>query len=75
MAQLLVRNLDDDLVRRLKVRAAQRGRSAEEEHREILKAALSPATAGFKELLLAIPAVGDDADFERPSDRGRKVTL
>ncbi len=75
MAQLLVRNLDDDLVRRLKVRAARHGHSAEEEHREILRAVLSPGPSGFKELLLAIPDVGDDADFARPVDRGRKVSL
>lgn len=40
MAQLIVRNLDEQLVRRLKVRAAQHGVSAEEEHRRILAAAL-----------------------------------
>lgn len=38
---LHVRNLDDDLIRRLKERAARHGRSAEAEHREILKAALN----------------------------------
>ena len=38
---LHVRNLDDELVRRLKMRAAQHGRSAEAEHREILRQALS----------------------------------
>jgi len=45
MATLTVRNLDDDLVKRLRVRAAQHGRSAEAEHREILKATLSGAAA------------------------------
>jgi plasmid stability protein len=44
MASLHVRNLDDDLVRKLKIRAAQNGRSAEAEHREILKRALSEGT-------------------------------
>ena len=44
MASLHVRNLDDDLVRKLKIRAAQNGRSAEAEHREILKQALSEGT-------------------------------
>jgi hypothetical protein len=29
----------------------------------------------LKELLLAIPAAGRDADFERLSDRGRDVEL
>jgi plasmid stability protein len=41
MAQLIVRNLDDELVARLKLRAAKHGRSAEAEHREILRNALS----------------------------------
>lgn len=40
MATLTVRNLDEDLVRRLRVRAAEHGRSAEAEHREILRTAL-----------------------------------
>lgn len=38
---LHVRNLDDDLIIRLKRRAARHGRSAEAEHREILRQALS----------------------------------
>jgi antitoxin FitA len=40
MATLTVRNLDDDVVRRLRIRAAERGRSAEAEHREILRTVL-----------------------------------
>lgn len=43
MANLHVRNLDDDLVDKLKVRAAENGRSVEAEHREILKRALDDA--------------------------------
>lgn len=38
---LIVRNLPDELVRRLKLRAARNDRSAEAEHREILRRALS----------------------------------
>lgn len=38
---LHVRNLDDDLIARLKRRAARHGRSAEAEHREILRQALA----------------------------------
>lgn len=37
---LHVRNLDDELIARLKRRAARHGRSAEAEHREILRQAL-----------------------------------
>lgn len=38
---LHVRNLDDELIARLKQRAARHGRSAEAEHREILRQALA----------------------------------
>jgi len=38
---LHVRNLDDDLIARLKKRAARHGRSTEAEHREILRQALA----------------------------------
>ncbi|HEV2366231.1 MAG TPA: hypothetical protein VGS12_18785 [Caulobacteraceae bacterium] len=38
---LHVRNLDPELVAKLKRRAARHGRSAEAEHREILRQALS----------------------------------
>ena len=77
MAQLLVRNLEGDVVRELKLRAARHGRSAEEEHRQILRDALGRGSApvSLKELLLEIPGVGEDRDFERPRDRGRSVEL
>jgi plasmid stability protein len=77
MGQLIVRNVDDEVIRRLKTRAAGRGRSAEAEHRDILREALLPrrATGTLKDALLRMPAGGDDADFERPRDRGRKVVL
>jgi plasmid stability protein len=37
MASITIRNLEDDLKRRLRVRAAEHGRSMEEEVREILR--------------------------------------
>ncbi len=40
MASLTVRNLEEKIKRRLKVRAAQNGRSMEQEVREILRSAL-----------------------------------
>jgi antitoxin FitA len=75
--QLIVRNLDEEVVRELKLRAARHGRSAEAEHREILREALLPAAArkDFKEFLLSMPDVGEDSDFERPEDFGRDVEL
>jgi plasmid stability protein len=71
MADLLVRGIDDALVRALKERAGAHGRSAEAEHREILAAALSrPRRRSFAEILASIPDVGDDADFERVEEKG-----
>ena len=43
MAQLIVRNLDDDVKKRLQQRARRHGRSAEAEVREILRNAVRPA--------------------------------
>lgn len=40
MASITIRNLNDDLKRRLRVRAAQHGRSMEEEARDILRLAV-----------------------------------
>jgi antitoxin FitA len=76
MAQLLVRDIEGDVVRELKIRAARHGHSAEEEHRQILREALRPGPAkSLKELLLEMPDVGEDRDFECPEDRGRPVEL
>jgi plasmid stability protein len=47
MAQLTVRNLPSEVVRALKIRAAQHARSAEAEHRLILVRALRTAGADF----------------------------
>jgi plasmid stability protein len=77
MGQLIVRNVDDEVIRALKVRAAQKRRSAEAEHREILREALASRRKGktLKDLLLEIPGGGEDADFERPRDLGRRTRL
>ena len=77
MAQLIVRNLDDEVVEALKARAAAHGRSAEAEHRAILYAALHGPAAGRSlwEWLAAMPDVGEDADFARARDLPRDVGL
>ena len=63
---LVVRNVDEDITLALKQRAAAHGRSAEAEHREILKAALQkPARRSFAAVLASMPKVGEDADFAR----------
>lgn len=77
MGQLIVRNIEDEVIRELKRRAAQNGRSAEAEHREILRESLKskPRKPTFKELLASIPPVGEDADFARRRDLPRPVDL
>lgn len=74
---LIVRNLEEEVIRELRIRAARHGRSTEAEHRAILREALLPETKkpSLKELLLAMPDVGEDADFERAPDYGREVDL
>jgi plasmid stability protein len=47
MAQLTVRKVDPEIVRRLKLRAAQHGRSAEAEHRAILERLLGTGADDF----------------------------
>ena len=47
MRQLTVRNVPDAIVRALRIRAAQPGRSVESEHRLILAEALGGDAGGF----------------------------
>ena len=70
MAQLIIRQLEPEVVARLEERAGRKGRSAEEEHRAILREALLGAGAevsemSFEQYLGAMPDVGDDEDFAR----------
>ena len=78
MAQLLVRNIPDALVRALKLRAAAHGVSAEEEHRRILAGAITEADRQANESvtgsllgMIEVPEA-DDADdwmFDRNDPR------
>ena len=54
MATMTIRNIDDALKSRLRVRAATHGKSMEEEAREILRAALSIELASTGNLGQAI---------------------
>lgn len=71
---LIVRNVDEDIALALKQLAASHGRSAEAEHREILKAALKrPKRRSFAEVLASMPNVGEDADFDCRNGQARRV--
>ena len=62
---LVVRNVEEDVALALKQRAAAHGRSAEAEHREILKSALKrPRRRSVADVLANMPNVGEDADFD-----------
>ena len=66
MASITIRNLDDEIKQRLRVRAAEHGRSMEEEARDILRRVMSDATPP-RDLAAAIRArvsPGARADFE-----------
>lgn len=66
MPNLLVRDVDPEIVDALKEKAAKHKRSAEAEHRDILKnALLRPAKRSFAEVLASMPNVGEDEDFVR----------
>ncbi len=76
MGALTVRKLDDEIIRALKIRAAEKGVSAEAEHRAILRQALlgEAPTQSFADFLLTMPCVGEDADFEVDRDVGGRAT-
>lgn len=56
MASMTIRNIDDQLKARLRVQAAQHGRSMEDEARDILRAALSSEAARAQSLVETIRA-------------------
>jgi len=67
MTSITIRNLDDSIKRRLRVRAAEHGRSMEEEVREILRRAVNEA-APPQDLAAAIrarlsPAIRQDLEL------------
>lgn len=64
VATIIVRDLDDEVRDRLRVRAAQNGRSMEAEARAILAEAVSPVEAIFVGALLALRDATDGIDLD-----------
>ena len=56
MASIIVRNLEEGLMRRLRIRADEKGRSVEEEARAILRTALDHRAPAPNDLASAIRA-------------------
>ena len=75
MPQLLVRDLESAVVKKLRRRAAAQGVSVEEAHRQLLRRALVAEHAGpqenFLAYLRAIPP-GAQIEFPRAKDRPRR---
>jgi plasmid stability protein len=79
MASITIRNLPDDTKKRLRLRAAQNGRSLEAEARELLKAGVGHRPAKeetgadlFDQIRSGFEALGA-VDLPLPVRRGRKV--
>jgi plasmid stability protein len=78
MPQLIVRQIEEKVVKKLKQQAGAHGVSMEEEHRRILRESVLGKAAkrrSFKAALLAMPNVGRDVDFQRAPQLGRPVNL
>ena len=78
MAQLLVRDIELAVVKKLRSRAAAQGISVEEAHRRVLRTALIGDKPGpqrnFIEYLRGVPH-DDPIEFARARDLPRGITL
>jgi|AGTN01.2.fsa_nt_gi hypothetical protein len=75
MAQLIVRKIEDRVVRRLRATAQRLGVSVEEAHRRVLRQSLlgeSGPPPSFKEYLRTMPDAGNDSLFARQRTRSRR---
>ncbi|MXX91782.1 MAG: plasmid stabilization protein [Boseongicola sp. SB0677_bin_26] len=69
MASITIRNLDDDVKTRLRVRAADRGRSMEEEARRILRDAVGrrPDSRNLVSIIRSHFGPNNGVDLELPA--------
>jgi plasmid stability protein len=77
MPQILIRQLNSTIVRRLRAKAAAEGVSAEEEARRILRRSLVGDVPSMPliDFLRTMPDVDDDSIFRRRKRKPRKVAL
>ncbi len=76
MPQLIVRQIEEKVVRKLKQQAGEHGVSMEEEHRRILREALlgkADQRPSFKDYLQMMPDVGPNEACERETHADREV--
>ena len=69
MASITIRNLDDEIKQRLRVRAAEHGHTLEEEVRDILRRVTSEdsAPSNFAAAIRALVAPADRVDLALPA--------
>ena len=76
MPNLIVRNVNENIIKALKTRVGRHGTSAEAEHRKILaQALLKPRKRSCVEAITAMPNVGKDSDFKRVQDNNNRNVL
>ena len=77
MPQILIRRLDERIIRKLRAKAAADGVSAEEEARQILRRSLVGEAPGMSliDFIRTMPEVADGRIFRRPKRKPRKVKL
>ena len=77
MPQILIRRLDQHIIRKLRAKAAADGVSAEEEARQILRRSLVGELPAMSliDFIRTMPEVGDSDIFRRPKRKPRTVKL
>ena len=77
MPQILIRQLNSAIVRKLRAKAAAEGVSAEEEARRILRRSLVGDVPSMPliDFLRTMPDVDDDRLFRRRKRKPRKIAL
>jgi plasmid stability protein len=77
MPQILIRQLNSAVVRKLRAKAAAEGVSAEEEARRILRRSLVGDVPSMPliDFLRTMPDVDDDSIFRRRKRKPRKIAL
>ena len=77
MPQILIRQLNTIIVRKLRAKAAAEGVSAEEEARRILRRSLVGDVPSMPliDFLRTMPDVDDDSLFRRRKRKPRKIVL
>lgn len=75
MTDILLRDVDDELGKALRIQAIKHGRTLEAEIKSILESTVAKKQLSFSEVLKAIPKIDEDIDelFKRSDSPTRSV--